>query len=132
MARLFLFESAVSQAWGREAYGRPSTLSLPAAFSAIRHPLPPGRHCLHRHYRGQTCHHPLPKKEATAAAPRAYQQQHQRENVCKSRRLGLFNLSTVLREFSNYQVVSLKKLSLFCNLHTRRCLALRFWEVVLE
>ena len=93
-------------------------------------PLPPSRHHLHRHHRGQTHRRPLPKKEATAAAPPAYQQQHQRENVYKSRRLDLFNLSTVLREFSYYQVVSLKKLDLFCDLITRRCLALCFWEVV--
>jgi hypothetical protein len=52
----------------------------------------------------------LPKKEATAAAPPAYQRQQQRENVYKSRQLDLFNLSTVSREFSNYQVVSLKKI----------------------
>jgi hypothetical protein len=32
------------------------------------------------------------------------------------------------QEFSNYQVVSLKKLYLFCNVHTRRCLTLHFWE----
>jgi hypothetical protein len=31
----------------------------------------------------------LPKKEATAAAPPAYQWQHHRENVYKSRQLGL-------------------------------------------
>jgi hypothetical protein len=68
------------------------------------------------------------KKEATAAAPPAYQRQQQRVNVYKSRRLDLFNLSTVSREFSNYQVVSLKKLYLFCNVHTRRRLALHFWE----
>jgi ABC-type transport system involved in multi-copper enzyme maturation permease subunit len=100
---------------------RPSTLSLPAAFDTICHPspplpplpLPPGHHRLHCHHRGQTCCHPLPKKEATAAAPPAYQWQHQLENVYKSRQLDLFNLSTVSREFSNYQVVSLKKLYLF-------------------
>jgi hypothetical protein len=51
----------------------------------------------------------LPKKEATAAAPPAYQWQQQHENVYKSRQLDLFKLSTVLREFSNYQAVSLKK-----------------------
>jgi hypothetical protein len=34
-------------------------------------------------------------KEATSAPPPAYQQQHQRENVYKSWRLDLFNLSTV-------------------------------------
>jgi hypothetical protein len=45
-----------------------------------------------------------------AAAPPVYQWQHQHENVYKSRRLDLFNLSTVSREFSNYQVVSLKKI----------------------
>jgi hypothetical protein len=55
----------------------------------------------------------LPKKEATAAAPPAYQWQHQLENVYKSRRLDLFNLSTVSREFSDYQVVSLKKIAPF-------------------
>jgi hypothetical protein len=70
------------------------------------------------------------KKEATAAAPPAYQQQHQRENVYKSRPLDLFNLSAVSREFSNYQVVSLKKMYLFCDVHTRRCLALRLWELL--
>jgi hypothetical protein len=97
---------------------RQSTLSLPAALAANRRPLPPppplplppGRHCLHRYHRGQTCRRSLPKKEATAAAPPAYQWQHQRENVYKSRRLDLFNLSTVLREFSDYQVVSFKKI----------------------
>jgi hypothetical protein len=78
-------------------------LLLPAAFAANPCPLPPppplllppGRHRLYRHHRGQTHHRPLPKKEATAAAPPAYQWQHQRENVCKSDNLDLFNLSTV-------------------------------------
>ena len=32
--------------------------------------------------------------------------------------------------FSDYQVVSLKNTKPFRDLHTRRCLALRFWEVV--
>ncbi len=77
----------------------PSMLLLPAAFAANYHPLPPlpppplplplGRHCLHRHNCGQTHRHPLPKEEAIAAAPPAYQWQHQRENVFKSRWLGL-------------------------------------------
>jgi hypothetical protein len=99
---------------------RLSTVSLQAAFAANRHPLPPplplplpllpGRHRLHRRHCGQTPHRPLPKKEATAAAPPTYQRQHQRENVYKSRRLDLSNLSTVSREFSDYQVVSLKKI----------------------
>jgi hypothetical protein len=113
-----------------------STLLLPAAFAANHCPSPPplplplplGRHHLHRHNRGQTRHRSLPKKEATTAAPPAYQQQHQREKVYKSRLLDLFNLSSVSREFSNYQVVSFKKMYLFCGVHTRRCLALRFWE----
>jgi hypothetical protein len=84
---------------------QPSMLSLLAAFAANRRPsppppplpltLPPGRHRLHRHHRGQTRRRPLPKKEATAATPPAYQRQHQDENVHKSRRLDLFNLSTV-------------------------------------
>jgi hypothetical protein len=76
---------------------RPSTLLLPATFAANRRPSPPppplpltpSHHRLHRHHRGQTCHRPLPKKEARAAAPPAYQRQHQRENVYMSRRLGL-------------------------------------------
>jgi hypothetical protein len=34
-------------------------------------------------------HCPLPKKEAAAAPPPACQRQHQRQNVYKSRRLGL-------------------------------------------
>ncbi len=87
---------------------RQSMLSLPAAFAANRRPsppppplsLPPGRHRLHHHHRGQTCRRHLPKKEATAAAPPAYQRQHQRQNVYKSRQLDLFNLSTVSRKFS--------------------------------
>jgi hypothetical protein len=90
---------------------RQSTLLLPAAFAANRRPslpppplsLPPGRHRLHRlhrHHRGQTFCCPLPKKEATAAAPPAYQRQHQCQNVYKSRQLDLFNLSTVSRKFS--------------------------------
>jgi hypothetical protein len=70
----------------------------------------------------------LLKKEATAAAPPAYQWQQQCENVYKSRQLDVFNFSTVSREFRDYQVVSLKKLHLFCDVHTHRCLALRFWE----
>jgi hypothetical protein len=93
-------------------------LLLLAAFAANRCPtlplpplpLPPSRHCLHPYHRGQTCHRPLPKKEATAAAPPAYQWQHQCENVYKSRRLDLFNLSTVSREFRDYQVGSFKKI----------------------
>jgi hypothetical protein len=32
--------------------------------------------------------------------------------------------------FSDYQVVSLKNTKPFRDLHTRRCLALRLWEVV--
>jgi hypothetical protein len=72
-------------------------LSLPAAFAADRRPLPPppplllplGHHRLHRHHCGQTHRRQMPKKEATAAAPPGYQWQHQRENVYKSRRLGL-------------------------------------------
>jgi hypothetical protein len=59
-------------------------------------PLPPppplplllGRHPLHRHHHAQTHRCPLPKKEATAAAPPAYQRQQQCEKVYKSRRLG--------------------------------------------
>jgi hypothetical protein len=89
---------------------------LLAAFAANRCPSPPplplpllpGHHHLNRHHHGQTRRRSLPKKEATAAAPPAYQQQQQHENVYKSRRLDLFNLSTVLSEFSDYQVISLK------------------------
>ncbi len=85
---------------------RPSTLLLPAAFDTHRRPppppptlpLPPGHHRHHRHHRVQTQHHQLPEKEATAASPPAYQWQNQRENVHKSRRLDLFNLSTVFFE----------------------------------
>jgi hypothetical protein len=76
---------------------RPSTLLLMAAFAINRHqlpplprlPLPPGHHRLHCHHHGQTRHHQLPKKEATAAAAPAYQRQHQRENVYKSKQFGL-------------------------------------------
>jgi hypothetical protein len=79
-------------------------LSLPAAFAANRRQLPPppplplqlGRHRLHCHHRGQeTCHRSLPKIEAKAAAPPAYQQQHQCENFTSPDDLDLFNLSTV-------------------------------------
>jgi hypothetical protein len=92
-------------------------LLMPATFAANHRPslplpplpLPPGRHHLHCHHCGQTCRCSLPKKEATAAAPPVYQGQQQRENIYKSRQLDLFNLSTVSREFSDYQVVSLKK-----------------------
>jgi hypothetical protein len=111
---------------------QPSTLLLPATFAANRRPSPPPPPLplpLGRHHHGQTCRHSLQKKEATAAAAPAYQWQHQRENIYKFRRLDLFDLSTVSREFSNYQVVSLKNLYLFYNLHTRRCLALYFWEL---
>jgi hypothetical protein len=95
-----------------------STLLLPAAFAANHCPLPPppplllplGRHHLHHHHRGQTCHRSLPKKEATAAAPPAYQWQHQLEIVYMSRGLDLFNLSTLKKhstltpmfDFCNY------------------------------
>jgi hypothetical protein len=100
---------------------QPSMLLLPAAFAANHRPslpppplpLLPGRHHLHRHHCGQTCQCSLPKKEATTAAPPAYQQQHQRENIYKSRLLDLFNLSSVSREFSYIQVVSLKKGTFF-------------------
>jgi hypothetical protein len=72
---------------------QPSTLLLTAAFAANRRPslplpplpLPLGRHHLHCHHRGQTHRRSLPKKEATAAAPPAYQWQQQCENVYKSR-----------------------------------------------
>jgi hypothetical protein len=71
-------------------------LLLPAAFAANRRPsppplplpLPPGRHQLHHHHHGQTHRRPLLKKEATVAAPPAYQWQHQCENIYKSRQLG--------------------------------------------
>jgi hypothetical protein len=58
-------------------------------------PLPLGHHGCHRHHGGQTHNCPLPKKEATAAPPLAYQWQHRLENVYKSRQLGLIYLSTV-------------------------------------
>jgi hypothetical protein len=111
------------------------TLSLPAAFAANCRPsppppplpLPPDHHRLQRHHHGQTCRHPLPKKEATAAAPPAYQWQHQRENVYKSRRLGHIKLSTVFEVFDDgrgnlaiSKLLAKKKLYLFCDLHTRR------------
>jgi hypothetical protein len=75
---------------------RPLMFSYPAAFAANCRQLPPlpplpllpGHYRHHRHHRGQTRHLPLPKKEATAAAPPVYQWQHQHENVYKSRRLG--------------------------------------------
>jgi hypothetical protein len=87
---------------------RPSTLSLLAAFAANRRPSPPppplplplGHHRLHSHHHGQTRRHPLPKKEATAAAPPAYQRQHQRKNVYKSRQLGLMYLLSTVFEHS--------------------------------
>jgi hypothetical protein len=41
-------------------------------------------HHHHRYHRCQTCRCPLPKKEARAAAPPAYQWQHQGVNVYKS------------------------------------------------
>jgi hypothetical protein len=56
-------------------------------------PLPLGCHRHHHHHRGRTHHQPLPKKEATAAPPSAYQQQHQRENIISPDDLDLFNLS---------------------------------------
>jgi hypothetical protein len=78
---------------------QPIMLSLPAAFAtnccppppAPLLPLLPGCHHRHCHHGDQTHHHPLPKKEATAAAPLAYQWQNQGENVYKSRprQLGL-------------------------------------------
>jgi hypothetical protein len=76
---------------------QPSTLSSPAAFAANCRPPPPppmlplllGRHHHQSHYHDQTYCHQLPEKEATAAAPPAYQRQHQREKVYKSRQLGL-------------------------------------------
>jgi hypothetical protein len=56
-----------------------------------RHCCCPRRHCHHRHrhhhrryHRCQTRRRPLPKKEATAAAPPAYQRQHQCVNIYKS------------------------------------------------
>jgi hypothetical protein len=64
-------------------------------------PLPPGQYCCHCHHCSQGCHRPWPKKEATAAPPPENQQQHQCENVYKSRKLGHIILPTVLREFSN-------------------------------
>ncbi len=103
---------------------QPSTLLLPAAFATNYHPPPPpppllllpSHRRLHCHHHGQTHRRPLPKKEATAAAPPAYQRQHQHENVYKSRWLGLIYLIYSIwrvqcrsREFSNYQVVSFKK-----------------------
>jgi hypothetical protein len=74
-----------------------SMLLLGAAFATNCHPppsLPPlplllGRHHRHRHHHDQNHHCPLPKKEATAAAPPAYQRQNQRKNIYKSRQLGL-------------------------------------------
>jgi hypothetical protein len=42
------------------------------------------RHHHHRYHRCQTCHRQLLKKEATAAAPPAYQRQHQGVSVYKS------------------------------------------------
>jgi hypothetical protein len=66
----------------------------------------------------------LAKKEAAAPPPPAYQLPHHREHVYESRQLGLIQL------FSNYQVVIIKNTNPFRDLHTRRCLALRFWEVV--
>ena len=39
--------------------------------------------------RGRNHRRPLPKKEAKAAQPSAYQRQHHRENVYESRQLGL-------------------------------------------
>jgi hypothetical protein len=76
---------------------------LPAAFAANRCPSPPppplplplGRHRLHRRHCGQTRHHQMPKKEATAAAPPVYQWQHQGEIFTSPDDLDLFNLSTV-------------------------------------
>jgi hypothetical protein len=75
----------------------------PAAFAVNCCPLPPapllplplGHHHLHCHHRGQTRRPSLPKKESIAAAPPAYQQQHQHGIIYKSSRLDLFNLSTV-------------------------------------
>jgi hypothetical protein len=64
-------------------------------------PLPPGHYRRHHHHCSQTHHCPWPKKEATAAPPPVDHQQHQCENVYKFRQLGLFNLHTVSREFSN-------------------------------
>jgi hypothetical protein len=52
--------------------------------------------------------------------------------------LDLFNLSTVFEVYDVGQgnlgiskQLALKKVYLFCNLHTPRCSALRFWEVVM-
>ncbi len=83
---------------------RPSMLSLPAAFAnncrpplplppPPQLPLPPGHyHChrhRHRHHCGLTYLCTLTKKEAAAPPPPSFQLQHHRENVYKSKHLGL-------------------------------------------
>ncbi len=115
----------------------PSTLLLPAAFAAKHRPLPqapllplpPGHHHLHRHHCGQTCRRSLPKKEATAAAPPAYQRQHQCDIVYKSRRLDLFNLSTVKKHSTStptwdfYEYLAAKKRFFSVSVRIRKSLS---------
>ncbi len=82
---------------GQEAYCTPTTATIERCLSCPPLPplpllpllLPPGHDCCHRHYRCSTLCLSLPKKEATAALPPAYQWQHQHENINKSRQLGL-------------------------------------------
>jgi hypothetical protein len=110
-----------------------STLLLLAAFAANCRPLPPqpplplplGRHHLHRHHHGETHRRPLPKKEATAAAPPAYQWQHHVKMLTSPDDLDFFNLSTVFEvcddgrgNLAISKLLALKKMYLFCNLHT--------------
>jgi hypothetical protein len=110
---------------------RPSTLSLPAAFAANccpllpppPLPLPPGRHHLHRHQRGQNRHHPLPKKEAKRAAPQRTNSSNNLKTFTSPDNLDLFNLSTVFEVCDDGRGnLAISKLLiffyLFCNLHT--------------
>ncbi len=75
---------------------------------------------------------------------RQRQQHHQRTNGSTNVKtftspdgLDLFNLSTVfdvcdvgLGNLAIIKLLAFKKMYLFCNLHTPRCIALRIWEVV--